>query len=517
MSIAETLALRPRQILGKNLVHAKWREGHKRVLYVCPTGSGKRYQGVWWAKAAQDRPDPRDTLIVTDRRILVKQMYEELHRFGVDFGVIMGDHEENRLPTCQVASIQSLRERYFEKPEELPRASLIIVDEAHKERDAYEFLFKLYPDAMIVGLTATPVGSQGKALTPDLYDVMVEGAKNSELIADGLLLPTDVYAPSEPNIKGMRLEKSGEFNQVKLGKAVKSVTCFADLWKEWMPFSDRQTIVFAPGVDYAYGLAGSPARFEESFYTHGIDAAVIEAKTSQSERDEMFEKFSRGELRVLVSVDVLREGFDAPIASCGIDLQPNGQLRTYWQKVGRIKRAYEGQTEAVWIDMAGNYWRFPHPNHDPAWGEVTAAVSTQDVIAARREKGEEPQPVMCPKCSYVRQGGPKCPKCGHEAERAVRRIRMGQGKLKLVTAKEKKKVEKSERQKLIDKWKREVYAGVNGRKTMEQARVSFRRRNGRWPPLDLPGMPPFGSVEWGRYVEKVYPKDKIESIFKGEA
>lgn len=517
MSTCE-LTLRPRQQHGKRLVHEQFRLGKKRVLYVAPTGSGKRFQAVDWAMAA-DRQQ-RECLIVTDRRTLVTQMADELEAFGVPFGIIMGDTTENRQPFVQVASIQTLDMRYLDEGKEgLPPASLILIDEAHKSPDQYARLLARYPDALWIGLTATPVGPQGRSMIGQIYEVLVEGCRNSELIADGLLLPTTIYAPSEPSIKGISLNDGAEFNQAKLSRMVRGVTSFANVFREWMPFADRKTIVFAPGVAYARGLADGDSQDCDSFRARGIRAAVIEAATKDADRQRMFDEFKYGDLKVLVSVDVLKEGFDAPIASCGIDLQPNSQLRTYWQKVGRIKRAYEGQDEAIWIDMAGNCWRFPHPDEDPEWGKVTDRVSTQDLIQRARDAGKAAPQIRCPQCSAMRQSGPKCPQCGHvcSSKESVRMIRMGEGKLKKLSAEHKRTVELTDIERKAKKWQSELFASLRGGKTLKAAAASYYRRHGEWPPHNIPCMPKRDSVEWSMRVADLYPPKEIMRQFKRES
>jgi DNA repair protein RadD len=441
-------------------------------------------------------------------------MYEELHRFDVTYGVIMNGHERENIPTVQVASIHTLRSRYFENHDQLPPADLILIDEAHKELEAYARLFKYYPNAKILGLTATPAGPQGKTLVPDLYEVMVEGCRNTELIGDGLLLPTRVIAPSEPSIEGVTINGGKEFNQQRLSKRVSSVTAFGDVFKEWEPYSDRQTIVFAPGVAYCRGLAGGFGEGSDSFWSRGVEAAVIHAGTKQKQRDEILDRFCSGSLKVLLSVDVLREGFDAPIASCAIDLQPNSQLRTYWQKVGRIKRAYEGQSEAVYVDMAGNIWRHIHPDDDPDWDALTGEKTTAEIVESA--KGKKPTQARCGKCGEVRGGGDKCRSCGHESKpsESVRKVRMGNGKLKEVPLVEKKKAELTDRQRVANKWKSELFIGLKANRTLLQCKFHYQKRHGDWPPNGLPAMPAHNSVDWKRKVGDVYSPEKIMEMFR---
>lgn len=502
------IELRDNQTRSIHAVHDAMRKGYRKVLMVAPTGMGKRICAVWWCGKAASQE--RRALFVTNRRLLVQQMFDETEKQGLSYGVIMSQtHTVDSQAPIQIASLQTLESRYFTDsmgtptPERMPPANVILIDEAHQDVDRYDALFGLYKDIYGIGLTATPVDKQGKSLAPQHYDHVVEVVRNTELIRDGFLLPTKVYAPSEPNIEGVKIVKKEEFSQKALGRAVKECTVFADVFNEWAPFADRKTVCFCPGVAYARDLVN---QFNNRL---GKDSAyLICAETTHEQRDEIFNHVRRGSARVLVSVDVLREGFDLPEISCGIDLQPNSQLRTYWQKVGRVKRAFAGQTHAVWLDFAGNYWRFPHPDEDPDWS-VCGDETTQQRIEKNRKEEKEKQPIMCPKCGAVRKFGNKCIECGFESAEQVRKIRMGNGKLKEISAVSKVKKEKTEAERLLSQWKSQLYAALHsGRLTFHQCAVIYRQKTGHWPQENWPGVRPDGSAQWKRLVKDVMtPRD----------
>ncbi len=508
----EPLVLRDYQVRSIDGVHDLMRSGKRRVILVAPTGAGKRIIATWWANTCAEKR--RDLLFVTDRTLLVNQMSAELAGLELPHGLIMGDHEEQRTHRVQLATIQSLDSRYLsEDTDGLPPANLIIIDEAHKAIESYKALLSKYPHASVVMLTATPVGPKGVTLIqPGYADVLFEGVKNSELIRDGYLLPTRVFAPSEPNIKGIRL-KNGEYTPGPLGRRVQEVTCFADLFNEWAPFADRQTIVFSPSIAYANGLVHP--EFGDSFNARGIDAKALSSKLSRKECDSIIEEFKAGDLRVIVSVDMLREGFDCPAASCAIDLQPNAQLRTYWQKIGRVKRPFENQQYAVYIDMAGNSWKFPHPDDDPSW--PIGDESTQDVLEEEYDRGKRPKLIRCPRCGAMRKPSPRCPECKYESKPSeiFRRIRMGNGKLKEIKAYDTRNKQKSEYERRCDTWKSCLFAGIHSGKTVKQCAGMYFSKMKEWPKC-LPCLPPYGSAQWNMGVHQLFAvRDIMKNFSRG--
>ena len=493
------LQLRPHQTrIVKHINGAL--HSHRSCILCAPCGVGKRYLGVWYCMQIAGRG--KRVLVVTDRRILVTQFADECQSSGVEYGLIMGNEPENRSAPIQIASVATLKRREWK---DLPKADWVIIDECHKEDSAYGTLMALYPTAKFLGLTATPVGAEGRAISPVPWETVIEPIKNSELISQGWLLPTQMITPFECDTKGVAIQNKKEFNQKQLGERVEECIVFGDLWEWYEKFRDLSAIVFCPRVKFARGLA-------EQFGERGVSAEVIEAATVRKDREDCFRRFDSGDLRVLVSVDVLREGFDAPSAGLGIDIQPNNQLRTYWQKCGRVKRPYEGQDKAVWLDFAGNFWRHCHPDENPDWDQVTTNVSIGDITRKRKETQTDNEGTQwsCPRCSYVlapwqRLQGGTCPSCGHKAGKPIRRVKMADGTLKTISAEESKKIKRSTKSAEQRAWDKFRYIAHYSGKTLAFARYLYKRHTGEWP-RGLKNCPEeYDSLDWGRTPAAVYP------------
>lgn len=493
------LSLRPYQNRCIQEVLAAFRAGYRSVCLVSPTGSGKRRLSMWLMEyAAQNN---RRVLFIGNRRLLINQAANEAEEHGIEFGTIMANLLQGDAGSSnQIASIHTLESWYLRgrkwtkegKGDGLPPADLLIIDECHQSLDKYERLRGFYPEARLVGLTATPVGPSGRAISPSPFEVLIEPVKNSELIQGGWLLHTLVYAPSEPFIDGVKVT-SGEYVQTQLGRAVQTCTVFGDVFKEWEEKGCRNmaTVCFVPGVAF-----GRDLERQFNYYLGGNKAHVIEARTKPAEREQIIAQIRDGRSRVVISVDVLREGFDLPVLCCGIDLQPNQQLRSFWQKVGRVKRPSDGQTHAFWLDFAGNYHRFPHPDSDPTWPEGPAEETTQEVIQKQREAGTQAQPIMCPKCSRVRDRGDTCPGCGWKNPQAIRRVRMGNGKLKEMPAFTAPKRQPTKEERMFSRWTQRLYAALYTGATYSQAARIYHKQTGEYPQEGWVGVYPVGDLRW---------------------
>lgn len=118
----------------------------------------------------------------------------------------------------QIASIQTLHARGLRGSRiTLPPAHIVIIDEAHHCRAGmWGTLLAAYPDAVILGMTATPCRRDGRGLG-NVFDVLVDGPQVPDLIAAGYLVPTRVYAPTRPDVAGVRLERGG-YNEPQLAE-----------------------------------------------------------------------------------------------------------------------------------------------------------------------------------------------------------------------------------------------------------------------------------------------------------
>jgi len=465
-------------------------QGKKAVCLTSPTGGGKTRMAGEIIRRVVAEFGWRVGLF-TNRKVLTVQGTRTLESQGIDHGIIAAGHAMAILKRVQVVSAQTLAARVGRQRMEVPCFDLSIFDEAHRrDFDAVHAVYRERGTPRL-GLTATPLN------IGDLYDTLIVAGKNSELRRYGALVPCDVFAPSEPDMRGVKMVK-GEYVHKGMVQRVMQCICFADVFDAWQannPFA-APTMLFAPGVPESKW-------FVEQFEARGVRARHIDGETPDDERNEIFDRHRDGDVKVISSYGVLREGADLPWVSYGILVQVCGALSTYLQIVGRLLRAHSDKRRATLQDHSGCWWRHGSPNMDRVWhlGQTDRQIAKERKLA--RQRGEIAEPICCPKCQGVRMAGPKCPHCGYEHKKSVRAVRMVDGTLrKMVGDVIKPKIQPSQDER---NWKSCLYAAARAGHTIRQAAGRFNKLVGRWPPQGLANMPAKESLDWNRTAGEVYP------------
>ena len=135
----------------------------RAVLLQAPCGAGKTVMAAEIIRRFLE--DNKRILFLAHRRELVFQCGDKLKKLGIEFAYLMAGEERSLIPDVTVASIQTLVARIARKRIDPPLADLIIVDECHHIVSKTQLrIIDHYPQAKIIGLTATPVRGDGKGL-----------------------------------------------------------------------------------------------------------------------------------------------------------------------------------------------------------------------------------------------------------------------------------------------------------------------------------------------------------------
>lgn len=343
-------------------IEAAIAQGYRRIMLQLPTGAGKTRCFVELAKRHRAKPyvgNIPNCLIVAHHQELIDQAVDALAlEMGSkrEIGVIKSKVEANPHRAIQVASIQSLIRRDF------PRASLVIIDEAHHAKaSSYQTVIRHYGEAIILGVTATPARTDKKGFK-DIFQILIKGPTVKKLTAQKYLCPYKLYAYTRQKINTSSVRtQAGDYLLNDLADAVMDSQVRADLVKTWEKHArNKRTVVFAVSVELSKEYAAT-------YKASGYKAEHIDGKTPEYERKAILNRFRRGETKILCNCNIVTEGFDLPEMECVQVVRPTQSTIFWLQMVGRSLRITQGKSHAIILDHTDNYQRLGLPDSDRKW------------------------------------------------------------------------------------------------------------------------------------------------------
>lgn len=405
----------------------------KRVLLQAPTGAGKTALASFMAGETSARG--AGVWFICHRAELVAQTSGTFRKFGIPHGYIASGLPEDRSKLVQVCSIDTLKNRLGK----VPAPAVIIWDECHHLGAAgWQRVQENYVDAYHIGLSATPQRLDGKGLDAH-FDELINGPSVAWLIKNGHLSQYRAYAPSAPDMTGVR-KQMGDFVRAQTEQVMDKPTLTGDAIAHWRKYANGlRSVAFAVTVAHSQHIA-------DQFNLAGIPAAHLDGSTPKAERARIIQQFAAGEILVLSNVDLFGEGFDlSAIAGrdvtidCVLQMRPTQSLALHLQQVGRALRPAPGKV-AIILDHAGNIHRHGLPDDEREW--------TLEGNAGNKRKAandnDPPPPVTCPGCyGQVRRPAPHaCPYCGQALQAETRAIKVADGELHEITEAEKRQIRK---------------------------------------------------------------------------
>ena len=335
---------------------------HRSVMAQMPTGTGKTYL----LTAVIDsfvRANPKAKVwIVAHRRELVSQIDETVRKFQS-----YSSATSSLLSSVKAMSIQWLM-RHYDEIEEEP--GLIVIDEAHHAlAKTYKEMWERFPKAKFLGLTATPCRLNGKGFT-DLFDVLVQSWGVPEFISKGRLATYDFVSIKSDGVTQRLIDSlqkrgaDGDYQNKEMDMLLNKKPSIERLYRSLEEFGkDRKGIVYAINISHAQKIT-------KLYQEHGVKAIAIDSKTPAAERQQDIEAFKKGDIQVLVNVDIFSEGFDCPDVEFVQLARPTLSLAKYLQMVGRGLRVAKGKKNCVIIDNVGLYRVFGLPSQVWNWNAM---------------------------------------------------------------------------------------------------------------------------------------------------
>ena len=408
-SYCNPMQLRPYQEAAVADLRRAYAAGHRAPLLVMPTGAGKT-QVFTFITAAMAQRNLSVTILV-HRRELIAQASRKLTQAGVDHGIIAAGTPATFAP-IQVASVQTLIRRL----EDTPAPDLLIIDEAHHAAaGSWNRILEHWPDALRLGVTATPARLDGRGLR-DNFDVIVHGPTVADLTAAGYLAPFKLYAPPQVADLSAIPTRAGDFASDATAAAMDKPSITGDAIDHY-----RRICHGAPAIAFCCTTAHAE-NVAAQFRTAGFSSQAILGTTPIAQRDQQLKDLASGAIQILTSVDVISEGTDVPAVTAAILLRPTASLGLYLQQIGRILRPAPDKANAIVLDHVGNIHRHGWPDDLRTWSLDSKP---------RRQRDNAPAPTVrtCPVCFAAFKPQPTCPCCGAPSELTQREIQQRDGEL----------------------------------------------------------------------------------------
>ena len=336
---------------------------YRSVMVQMPTGTGKTVLMAEVIRRSLPQPLQREgrtttkgILIVAHRRELLDQIRGTVRYFGIDM-------EKNHIV---VESIQKLSLGWTREDTDF-EPSLVIIDEAHHAlAKTYQMLWKWWPKAKFLGLTATPCRMNNTGFL-DLFQTLIQSHTIQEFIKMGWLSDFD-YVTAEPENPILRqvagLTKrglDGDYQTKEMALVMDCEESIENLYQAYKKFVfGKKGIVYAIDRQHAQHIT-------EYYQKQRVNCCWIEAKTPTKERDRLVQEYRDGLIDVVVNVDILGEGADFPEVEFIQLARPTLSLSKYLQQVGRGMRIAEGKEKVVILDHVGMYQAFGLPTEDWDW------------------------------------------------------------------------------------------------------------------------------------------------------
>lgn len=366
-------------------VYNAMRKSNKRIMVVSPAGSGKTVTMSEIARRATIKKNK--VLFVVHRIEIVQQVRQTFIANDVDMNY------------CEIGMIQTITNKV--KKDKLKEPTIILIDEAHHSLSkSYTSVLEAFPNAIVLGFTATPTRLSNKGFT-DVFEELILGKSVQWLIDNKRLAPFKYYSKNLMNDNKLKHQSTGDFSNDSITLALEP-RIYGDVIENYRKFANnKKTIIYTHNVESSKTVA-------EKFNEQGYKALQVDGKTHKQQRELAMEMFREGKVNILVNAELYGEGVDVPDCECVILLRPTESLTLFIQQTMRAMR-YQPNKQAIIIDHVGNYARHGLPNTEHDWYEHFKGSD-------KKSKSDNSIPIKeCPECFGVVESAYNiCPYCGCE-------------------------------------------------------------------------------------------------------
>lgn len=374
----------------KQILNKLWKElkTKNKILVSAPTGCGKTVMANALIKKLVEYG--HKVAFVVDSEELIKQSYKT---FGGNISIIKAGYEKYFNSECPIQLI--MIQTFYSRKDKLPDFNIdhIIIDEVHVGwgSERINQLLNIYPEAKVIGLSATPINSKGYLLED--FDCLINEVQIADLINLGYLAKPTTYTPSNCILDLSSVHKVGdEYNNKEVDDIVLDLDKVQKIVNNWEKYAkDKKTLFFANSIKHA--------KLIYSFLLNkGYDVDIIHSKIDdlETKRNEIREK------QIIVNCAILTKGYDDPNIECIVLARPTSVLSLYLQIVGRALRITDTKKECLILDCANCVSKHGLPEDYRFYQKAPI-------------KNDESPYKMCPECGNIlAKHIKKCDVCGYE-------------------------------------------------------------------------------------------------------
>ena len=326
-------------------------------------------------------------LFLVHRRELCNQITATFTAQGVD------------MELCKISMVQTASRSI----DDISAPDIIITDEAHHSTaNTYRKIYSKFPDALLLGFTATPI-RLNKGGLGEVYKDLIASVSTRWLIDNHYLSPYKYYSVKLADTSGLHI-KAGEYKADEVAELMQNKEIYGETVKQWKKIAKgKKTIIYCASVEASKNTA-------EQFKAAGYAAESLDGAVSKSYRASVMSDFRKGKIKILCNCELFGEGLDVPDCECVVLLRPTQSLTLFIQQSMRSMRYMPGKT-AIIIDHVGNCYQHGLPDDERKW--TLEPKKTQESIVKIRE---------CKKCYAVYSPDlTQCPCCGYKATHEIQK------------------------------------------------------------------------------------------------
>jgi DNA repair protein RadD len=384
--------LRPYQSDLVRKINDELRYFSKAPLVVLPTGGGKTFIA---AQVTLDHvSEGKSVWFIAHRQELIAQASKAFSTFGIRHGILKAGTPADVSQRVQIASVQTLVRRLDDG---YPPPDLIITDECHHATaKSYTRIFAAYPNASLLGVTATPCRMNGAGLG-DVFDSIILGPTNQWLTDNGFLSPARYYAPPQKADISKVHTRAGDYVTSELEEIMDDGEITGDAVSHYRRLcAGVPMLVFCVSVAHAHHVA-------EEYRAAGYRAAAVDGKLSDEDRADRIQGLGTGKYQVITSCDLIGEGLDVPVVSAVQLLRPTQSPALHLQQIGRGLRPAAGKDYLVVLDHVNNVAKHGFASTEREW-----------TLEGKKKSDALPAVRTCASCYSVHRTAKTCPYCGFE-------------------------------------------------------------------------------------------------------